>query len=80
MAINLTDSWNGEKLSDVRKFIQEQLQKLINYTTCQQWISLLMILQVFQREVRLTRKGKDAMRKAGKTLKIWRFTKKNFYY
>ena len=27
MAINLTDSWNGEKLSDVRKFIQEQLKK-----------------------------------------------------
>ena len=26
MAINLTDSWNGEKLSDVRKFIQEQLK------------------------------------------------------
>ena len=29
MAINLTDSWNGEKLSDVRKFIQEQLKKEI---------------------------------------------------
>ena len=34
MAINLTDSWNGEKLSDVRKFIQEQLKKgFINVTT-----------------------------------------------
>lgn len=26
MAINLTDSWNGEKLSDVRAFIQKQLK------------------------------------------------------
>lgn len=26
MAINLTDSWNGEKLSDVRAFIQRQLK------------------------------------------------------
>ena len=34
MAINLTDSWNGENLSNVRKFIQEQLKKgFINVTT-----------------------------------------------
>ena len=34
MAINLTDSWNGEKLSDVREFIQTQLKKgFINVTT-----------------------------------------------
>ena len=34
MAINLTDSWNGEKLSDVRDFIQAQLKKgFINVTS-----------------------------------------------
>ena len=34
MAINLTDSWNGENLSNVREFIQEQLKKgFINVTT-----------------------------------------------
>ena len=27
MAINLTDSWNGENLSEVREFIQAQLKK-----------------------------------------------------
>ena len=27
MAINLNDSWNGEKLSDVRDFIQTQLKR-----------------------------------------------------
>ena len=34
MAINLTDTWNGEKLLDIRKFIQEQLKKgFINVST-----------------------------------------------
>lgn len=34
MAINLTDSWNGENLSDIREFIQAQLKKgFINVTT-----------------------------------------------
>ena len=34
MAITLTDSWNGEKLSDVRAFIQAQLKKgFINVTS-----------------------------------------------
>ena len=34
MAINLTDSWNGENLSNVREFIQTQLKKgFINVTT-----------------------------------------------
>lgn len=34
MAINLTDSWNGENLSNIREFIQEQLKKgFINVTT-----------------------------------------------
>lgn len=34
MAINLTDSWNGEKLSGIREFIQAQLKKgFINVTS-----------------------------------------------